>query len=254
MVNAILIAGNGRRFLDDIRAMRGYLQKHVEIRERLVFKAAYASASELLEWFEGAIGRLAVKDIPLLLMYAGHGGKTGWWANDTDEAGYQTLAPLFKLYRGPIVFINMCCYGLSVKIYLEKCGLAGDRLGVIGSASEDEEGSTFAEYLIDDWRARRSFIPGRPIPLIREVLGLEVLASPEEQKRAELRSRALSRLHTKFPKDFPCAEYETIFGWRETVTRIPAGEISHPHTRKCRRWGAELDHYFFPKLQVSAAG
>ena len=157
MPQAILIGGNAARFMDVVRDLRSYLVKEVGIGPKRIreFPTAYAS-EDMLECRIGLAASERTK-VPLFILYAGHGGETGWACDDSRTLTYRQLAEAIRPGKRPIVIVNDCCNAMAIVPALEEAGVDKDRVSVI-AASENGE-TTYSGLLIgimlNGWRQRR---------------------------------------------------------------------------------------------------
>lgn len=86
MPQALLIAGDSKRHLLGLLALRNYLQHEAGVKDVCLIRGAYLDKREL-ELVLGPLLSMETDD-PLLLAYHGHGGKDGWWFNDENVFCY----------------------------------------------------------------------------------------------------------------------------------------------------------------------
>jgi hypothetical protein len=156
MPRAILIAGNARRFCDEVEDLRHYLVREAGIRKRNVHesRAAYLSRSVLEMHLTRAVMQRTKE--PLLVLYSGHGGPDGWALDDVRTFDYRRLAGVLRTARRPVIVLNDCCHAMAMVKAFEAEGLRADRRAVI-AASEEGETTTFGlvRWVTQGWRQRR---------------------------------------------------------------------------------------------------
>ncbi len=103
-------------------------------------------------------------DQPLLVVYNGHGGLTGWgpWEKRRERVEYRMLADLTTRYRGPVQFINCACFALEMAYIFQRRKVPHKRVGVIAAC----EGSwmSMATLLLrqvaEAWQKGTAYTPG----------------------------------------------------------------------------------------------
>lgn len=107
-MKALLIAGDGRFFLNGARRFKRYLQREVGMTDIQIIKTAYMTTKQVWTYLRKALDPSRANG-PLLLLYEGHGAKDGWGISYCRRILYKALVnDLIKNYPEPILFINDC--------------------------------------------------------------------------------------------------------------------------------------------------
>ena len=156
MRQAILIAGNSRRFLDDLYSLRQFLVEAVGLRQSAVrlISAAYVDLGIIQHRLERAIGR-RTKD-PLLLVFSGHGNTDGWYLDDDRFLSFEELAKMLTLGKRPVTVIGDCCHAMAAVAHFEKLRVPPERLSYIAASGADMTCRGGLIGLVErNWRRRR---------------------------------------------------------------------------------------------------
>lgn len=165
MPQAILIAGDELRFSDTMMDFRRYLLNEAGIGKKRIreYRTAYLSGGIV----EIALQRAAAERTknPLIILYCGHGSKTGWALDGQRRFDYSHVAKALAAVRRPVTVINDCCYAMALADAFEKHGVRKDRVSLIAASEKDETASGgLAEMVIENWGNRK---PNRYGPELR---------------------------------------------------------------------------------------
>jgi hypothetical protein len=156
MPQAMVIAGNASRFADDVHDFQRYLVRDVGIGPKSVRdnRTAYLDEDIL-----GAYLAMAIEQktkTPLVILYCGHGSKTGWALDDAREFSYRRLAEALKVGRRPVLLVNDCCHAMAAAAEFEKQSVSPERVSLI-AASEVGETTTggLVRLVLNGWRQNR---------------------------------------------------------------------------------------------------
>lgn len=249
MPHAIIVVGNERRFIDASRPFARHLRKKARCERVSVLRAAYSTPAELIARLRAAIGMVPRGEV-LLVAYFGHGQKGSWgFALEHQEKylhlDYATLAKTLARHPGPLAILNDCCHAESLAPHLKKAGIGEDRCLLISACKTEETAipGTGAEVL-SQWNAREVFEP------IAEssttcLIDMTPYVPPIGVRVRRWWMNALIRLRNRF-RPAKARQPTYIF-----VNSPPNGWAKHveetEHRTIGRRWGATLDHHFFPK-------
>lgn len=214
-MEAILIAGNEKRFKDALSDFRKYLIEEVGLERVSILRIGHLIDRLRIIW------RL-LRSVPhsqFLIYYFGHGSKKGWEAFD-----YKDLCPLFLKSRSQIFLINECCHAGSIIPILESCGALPQKMGVITSSPESEEchGREFMDELLQCWRNRENYDPEKHSYVIEK--GGDFTVKKEVISTEQRDGWTIERV---------CLNVQTD----------PVEEVNF----LCPRWGFVFDYLFFSK-------
>jgi hypothetical protein len=250
MPQAIIVIGNERRFMDAARPLIQYLRKKARFEHVSIVRGAYLTPAELKNKLRRAIRRVPNQDM-LFLAYFGHGLKDWWvYALESQSRGlhfdYPTLAEILAAHSGQLTILNDCCHAESLTPHLQKMGINRNRCLLISACKSGETTipGTGGEVLIQ-WERREVFCPN---PVRETICHIgEIPYAPPfriclrdwwQNARIKIRNALVKRENR-----------------RPTIIRLHSAPQTGPYA--CReeivertvgvRWGATLDHYFFPK-------
>lgn len=156
MPNAILVAGNARRFIDTTHAFRSYLLSEQLITPKKVRILPTVYVAEEMFGYRISSAIAAKTAEPLLLLFCGHGNKFGWGLDDVRTFYYSLLAKMLLAGKRPVTILNDCCDAMAAKEAFEINLVSPKRLSFIGAAESGETTSGgLAEIALNSWRQRR---------------------------------------------------------------------------------------------------
>lgn len=282
MAQAMLIAGNSKRRFDEAVLFKNFLEERVGIVNiRLIF-AAYTETEQI----EKELKDFLAIDEPAVLLYDGHGGRTGWCLDDARYLKYKTLTAIVKQRTQPLVVINSCCHSFSLVSYLETSQVSEQAVSIIASSSaEDVSYQGIVKAVIEAWNEQKPYQPPLETPVADSD---KHTAQPKLSRFYVFCGRARrywmcvpARLKSyivngRIPHNY-CDEeilnfwehlrsrilHRITFGWAPIITlriRLTMGEEAFVLTVKeidvsmrslgAKRWGAILDYHFFPPKEV----
>jgi len=156
MPRALLIAGNSMRFADETDDMERYLRDEVGVTRKriMVVRTAYV-CDGAVEWRLEATTQERTK-LPLLITFAGHGGKNGWALDDGRTFHYPTLAKILAKARRPVLVLSDCCHGMAVREFLELARVQPTRVGIIcGTEADETYPGGLLRTAMENWRRRK---------------------------------------------------------------------------------------------------
>ncbi|HUZ92970.1 MAG TPA: hypothetical protein VNG29_03155 [Candidatus Paceibacterota bacterium] len=199
-MKALLIAGDGRFFLDEVLKFKKFLQKGAGIADVQVMMTGYMTLNRVWTRLRKALDPDRANG-PLLLLYCGHGAETGWSVSFCKVVLYRLLiTDLLKNYPEPIVFVNDCCYAATPIKYFEQCGILPEKMSFIAAINDKE---TVESYLVSrvqrSWEGAKAHRPSRHLVT---VIGTDTPTRNEERLSPEVRWGAeLDHLfYSRFPR------------------------------------------------------
>lgn len=242
MARAVLIAGDGKYFLEKVYIMQSFLREEVGMEDVHVLQTPYLTPKDLDKSLAHLIQH--TPNEPLFLFFSGHGNEQGWGMNTNDAFSYKILVQDILAKRAaPTLIVNDCCCSFSLARMLEKEGCSPELLSVIAAGGEDENVniySGFVESIAQSWRISQSFM-GRAT--LREVIKIAHVCDWREKLEDFAKLCAVDLLYFIHPKLF-----RAVFGGPVTlhydrrIWRMYKLEVVRE-----KRWGAVFDHYFFAK-------
>lgn len=245
VAQAILVVGDEKMFLKSAKQFSQFLQTVVRIEKIHLIEADEFTPKQLIEELEKIIKILPPKE-PLLLVYEGHGGKKGWYYNKTTYLPYAWLADTLCNCLSPIIFINACCYSMSVKKFLQG-KIPEERISLITIALENRVGyDGLLQVLMNIWGKSTYF---EPLSKIHETYKVANLNGGVIGGTRAIWKHRLSKFLNNFLPYRPITPLYFI----NPIPGVPEEDDEEkPFYSEGYRWGAKLDHYFFPKnLQLS---
>lgn len=286
MTRAIIIVGNSKRFLDEALFFKNFLEE-VGIHNTPIIETSYLGIREFTLKLSDMLeeGMRTTPHEPLLIVYTGHGGTTGWSLNDTEIFPYTTLIVLIKSYPAPVIIINSCCHSFSLAPYLERSGINKENASLI-AAGDGETYQGIIEDIIDTWKQMLPYEPSplpantaddKPKVVIHIVPSCKLFLAQAISLYRKI-IRAIKRWIVGLERRQQFVEEEVINFWRYVgstlISWITLGKVSrvmlrikiqlnddvrfsirevsvvsftsHPPIYG-KRWGAILDHHFFPQ-------
>lgn len=248
MSHAIIVVGNERRFMEAARPFARYLRTQARCARVTVIKGAYLTPKELGASLRGAL-KLAPADGAVLVAYFGHGLKGAWGfalehQEKTLRLEYAVLATTLAAHPGPLAILNDCCHAESLLPHLQKAGVTADRcLLISASKAEDVIVPGTGKEVQAQWAEGKIFETVVETETLCEV-DMRPYVPPLGVRAGRRWKNAVIRLGNMLrPKAVRRPTYLFVNsppnGWaqhRETVTTTLFGH----------RWGAPLDHHFFP--------
>lgn len=249
MPHAIIVVGHERRFMSAARPFARYLRERARCERVTVIRGAYLTPKEL-----GASLRGAIKQVPpneaVLLAYFGHGSQDAWgFALEHQEKTlrfpYRTLAETLARHSGRIVIINDCCHAESLLPRLKEAGITSDRCLLISACkAEDVTVPGTAKEVESQWGDSMVFETVVERMTVCEI-DMTPYVPPVSVRLGRRWKNAVIRMGNMLrPKKIRRPTY--IF-----VNSPPNGWAKHREeiitTVFGLRWGAALDHHFFPK-------
>ncbi len=243
MARAILIAGHGAdhdKFLIDVARARDYLRRCAGIDDAVVIDAGHPPTGG----FDRAL-RLALFDRPaepLLLLYSGHGLKSGWSVGELAVFPYRRLAEWLDWRLGPVLLINDCCHSGAVIRHLENRPRLDRRVSAITACTAGMTAvAGLTARVFSAWKRGHDYEPR----LRRRFFEW---AAPLDRRGwlAALVFWIVSRSSLLLNRIAP-GWHEDVFGAVVTYaeTARTAGELRPPACNELR-WGVHLDALFFP--------
>lgn len=247
MPHAVIVVGNERRYVDKSADFARYLHASVGCRRVDVIRGAYLQPKELERRLQRGIRR--AEGQPLLVAYFGHGHEDHWgYALEHQRKhvhfGFERLAALLSAHAGPMAVINDTCHADGLRPFLEKAGLSERCMLIAACAAEDVSYGVLTKEVVARWKQGEAF---EPIVERETVATIDMTpyVPPWHVRLGRWWMNARIRLGNLF-RSKRTRRPTYIF-----VNFPPNGWADHEETVAVRtiglRWGAALDHLFFPK-------
>lgn len=245
---ALLIVGNELRFLTEALELQDYLAG-IGCRTKIV-KTAYMKPETLERKLRNFVR--ASSDRPALVAYLGHGLREGWAPSGYPAFPYRRIVRALEGRRGPTLLFNDCCFAHAAASAMEEAGLDPRRWSLISaSGSERTSFQGLVERVLDSWDAGRPYAPTRQ-PDERPPQALVFVdRTPLRIRLADLWSgwkRAVGNLFRRMKRP-RVVTVRLAYCENDVRKKVMNGEtlVSPAYDVDDRRWGAELDHHFFPE-------
>lgn len=204
------------RFIDSATRFKRFLRTKVGVRDiTLLDSRDHRDALDIGKTLS-SLSLLGPNDTALVV-YLGHGSAHGWTLDEFSVFFNHMIVEYFKSTRARVLIINECCYSASLFAELEHCNVPRHRIGVIAACRKHE---TVKQGLLEEvearWRQGRAYRVPSKTNTKRLAFGTTI---------ESLLALARSSLNLVMQR-------------------------SDPPERE--RWGASLDHYFFPRKKVAA--
>lgn len=179
--HVLLIAGNERRFIEDVQKFADFLAPS---RPRLTrIHAAYWEERAFARAVEATIA--AAGRAPLLIVYSGHGSASGWGFSVPGTYPYPRLCDALAARPGGVALVvNACCHAMAFAKEAERRpSLVGSgRLSVIAACDADKATRVpLVEHVLGDWTRGKAFMPKTYLfQSVRLVLPPDADAGPDE--------------------------------------------------------------------------
>ena len=244
MSHAIIVIGNEPRHVDAALEFVRYLREDVGCPVGVIH-VAFLATDELRSRLRREVRR--ANGEPLLVVYFGHGMPDHWSyvlerRHLATRFPFKALAEVLAKHDGPIAVINDTCHAEGLKPHLERAGLADRCMLISACASEEVSYGGLGKEVVDRWREDEPFetIAQRETlciidklrcaPTLRERMAVR-------WRNAKIRARNFFRpAHLRQPHILRLFSPPNGWGVREEITERTIG----------LRWGATLDHHFFP--------
>lgn len=248
MPHAVIVVGNERRFIDNVRAFAAHLRSASAAFARIAtIRGAYLTPKQLRAQLRREIS-LVPKDDALVIAYFGHGIDGAWsYALEHQrkplQLSYRELAADLARHPGPLAILNDCCHAASLETRLEQTGIPKERCMLISACAADAVSTGASPDVLAQWRDGKTFEPVHDreeitvfdkwhyTPTLRERAGLW-------WHNAKIRFRNLFRSRRrKQPTAIRLFSPPNGWGMRQEIREQTIG----------RRWGTAFDHLFFPR-------
>jgi hypothetical protein len=156
MTDALLIAGNAKRFVEEAIDLQFYLRHALGMGRKRIHRSQTAYVCEWI--FADTVKRIIAQRAapPLLVLYSGHGSVKGWALDDTRMFSYEQLADALVKATRPVVIINDCCHAMAAASVFNARGLPPSRVCLIGASEADEiAAGGLLSYVLSNWQCRR---------------------------------------------------------------------------------------------------
>lgn len=205
MEQVLLIAGNSIGFFEKTFLLFEFLKDHVDLSGNMrLLRSAYMNGEDF--WRELKDFLEQEGEVPLLLVYHGHGKEDGWQLNDTFKISYEALADKLSRSPSPIFLINDCCYAASIICFLENKGVSDEKVGLIAACENNNFSyGELLEEILEQWQEGYIY-------------------EPDEYSET-------NNISWK----------EKFFSWFSFLS-----EENDEDNVIVQRWGAEFDEYFLP--------
>lgn len=249
-MGALLIAGDGKDFLDAVVVFAEYLKNEVSLQNIRVLDGVHDSAVDVKNVIRTVLGD-CVDPEPHLLLYCGHSTRhgDGWHLRDGEMLYYPELVGILADCGRPLMFVNDCCFAQRVVAVCEERSISPDTTSFIAAA---KSGGTTDETETDSarltWRVMQSWQRGvMHVAMVREVETISFAAAPQTWKTRleDARCGISERLNKRFPRVFSTIYCGTMLSMESTIN---SSMVRDPD----ERWGVVLDHHFFPKRETLA--
>lgn len=246
MRRAILLAGSESRYSKNIGELRRYLVEESGIYCISTIDANEVGNEAFLNRFVHAISNIGNE--PTLILYNGHGLPDGWYYKPNTCFSYEQIVDILSSVRAPLMIINDCCHSHAIAEHL-KMRRWHSPIGLISASPFDQTSSSFNDQVSDSWGRYKAFDPKdytQEIIYIGSITSLERKEKIIETSKKKILLHKISKLLHFFDSGFP------IYLLKTRITVGGDDEESEEETTKIvikerPRWGAELDHYFFPQ-------
>lgn len=243
-IEAIIIIGGALRFVEETNEFIAYI-KNIGLSKIGIVKTAYMKPVHLDKILAFYFAR-AKNSSPLLVVYSGHGGKNFWSINELEKYPYETLANHIATYRGSCIFINDCCYAMSVQKHLIQAKCA-ENISLIASSSKNKKGASILSHILKAWQKGNVFLPEMPtVDCHQAVLTLSDHFSDEERGINKLREQSDDFLANLFPEQVVPRRLE-IRNLTYTEEYTYMGMFPDHVAAQAKRSGPFFDSVFFPK-------
>ena len=246
MPHAVIVVGNERRYIDTSAALARYV--HAKAGGSVdVIRGAYLHPDQLETRLRRGIRRAAGK--PLMLAYFGHGHPDHWsYALEHQRKHvhfrFERLAALLTAHAGPVAVIADTCHADGLRPFLEKAGLAERCMLIAACPAEDVSYGGLAEEVVRCWKRGEAFETITERESVCEI-DMTHYEPPWHVRLGRWWTNARIRLGNLF-RSKRKRRPTYIF-----MNSPPNGWARHVERERIRtiglRWGAELDHLFFPK-------
>lgn len=223
MAKAILIAGDEKRFAEEVELFQEFLVQRRRMKAVYLIRTAYLESTELAKELEALVASCA--DEPLLFVYNGHGSRDGWEiSRGRHKPGgrllYQRLLSiLFERYPSPLLLLNDTCHAGSMIGEVAGSALSLSPVGVIASSARDKKSYPgLVAAVRQSWEERKVFDP------------------------ATFRTQIVTASFERFPKPV------IVRGRRRdrvVFRRLKSSPEKVRYGTPSRRWGRALDALFF---------
>ncbi len=248
MTKALLVIGAGVRFLDTALEFRDFLKNEAGVDTIELSKPAYSSPFELRMSISAFLTETNPDDV-ILLGYCGHGSQIGWaYSSDGEQMLFKLLVEIIGSLPNRVLVVSECCYSYNLIKLMITNGVPADRCGVIASG-HGIHGNCLTDWMLIAWRQGKNYQP---------ISGVERIQLVADAPRASLRGRIYerwlrirSRLHDigfsflKEPAYGGCIH--DLDAFRTVPLSARTYRPDDPSNPFPVRWGADLDHFFFPK-------
>lgn len=284
MPRAAVVIGNAKRFHDEAIFFRNYLTEKVGLAQKdiLFLLGGYLGGDAVINELKQFFDQTPCDD-PVVVLYDGHGNTNGWHLDDAEIVRNEELAALFGSYSWPLVIVNFCCHSFALADGLKNIAGAEQRVLLLSPcAAEEVVCQGFVEKVCDAWRKKEAYTPPeilnenfKDLPDVTDeaanngntgfiVTGRRIIgkildaviscAAPvfRLEYKGEVNENWWECQFSRLLSFVTCGRYPVVAPYITIrVIELIAWAGVRIVTKPCvksnpQRWGAALDHYFFP--------
>lgn len=151
-MRAILISGDEYRFTEELREFERYLRREVCIGPNQIKTfSGVTSDKDVIMGMHVMLAMRQRSSHPLLLVYFGHGGESGWCMSRDQPISHDEIASAIASARRPVQVIADCCHAMSLVSACVSADVSPERVSIIGASEAGEVTKTRAHAVLRTW-------------------------------------------------------------------------------------------------------